>query len=351
MSTTRITFMRWPRDCRVQAPVAYHPRAAHHRHRHRCRRRRPDLDDHRLSDLRIGVHADARPGLRPRRPSRTYLLALAAVAICSVLAAFAPDLTVMLLARVVQGLGGAVSPLWFGLVRDAFPPSRVAGAIGELSAIMAAGSGVGMVTAGPVSALIGWRGLFSSRSARRDRPRGRPPRPDRRPPPPGAATCSGRRSSRDGWSPCSCRSAPASMGLGITTCSACSRSRSRSSRLWLHRGAFPQPADRHERHAAARGVDHQPHRAALRRGHVRVWAYRRGSWRRPPAAGTASARRVTAGLIMLPMLVTMSSVGFLGGRSAAWCRSPRYSRSGRSALGARCRSRCSTVTRCSSWPP
>ena len=53
---------------------------------------------------------------------RMYLLALGAVAVGSVLAAFAPNLTVMLLARVLQGLGGAVFPLGFGLVRDAFPP-------------------------------------------------------------------------------------------------------------------------------------------------------------------------------------------------------------------------------------
>ena len=91
---------------------------------------------------------------------RMYLVALGAVAIGSVLAAFAPNLTVMLVARVLQGLGAAVFPLGFGLVRDAFPRDRLAGAIGALSAIMAVGSGLGTVIAGPVSALIGWRGLF-----------------------------------------------------------------------------------------------------------------------------------------------------------------------------------------------
>jgi MFS family permease len=46
-------------------------------------------------------------------------------------------------------------------VRDAFPSARLAGAIGGLSAIMAVGSGLGTVIAGPVSAVIGWRGLFA----------------------------------------------------------------------------------------------------------------------------------------------------------------------------------------------
>ena len=92
---------------------------------------------------------------------RMYLLALGAVAIGSLLSAFAPNLTVMLFARVLQGLGAAVFPLGFGLVRDAFPSARLAGAIGGLSAIMAVGSGLGTVIAGPVSAVIGWRGLFA----------------------------------------------------------------------------------------------------------------------------------------------------------------------------------------------
>lgn len=92
---------------------------------------------------------------------RMYLVALGAVALGSVLAAFAPNLTVMLIARVLQGLGGAVFPLGFGLVRDAFPAARLAGAIGALSAIMAVGGGLGTVIAGPVASAIGWRGLFA----------------------------------------------------------------------------------------------------------------------------------------------------------------------------------------------
>jgi MFS family permease len=91
---------------------------------------------------------------------RMYLLALGGVAVGTVLAAVAPNLTVMLIARVLQGLGGAVFPLGFGLIRDVFPAHRVPAAIGALSAIMAVGSGLGTVIAGPIAAAIGWRGLF-----------------------------------------------------------------------------------------------------------------------------------------------------------------------------------------------
>ena len=148
---------------------------------------------------------------------RMYLLALAAVAVGSVLAAFAPNLTIMLVARVLQGLGAAVFPLGFGLVRDAFPSARLAGAIGALSAIMAVGSGLGTVIAGPVSA--------RHRMARAVRAPARcSPSPAsrsasaastaRRPPPPGASTSSPRCSCRAGSSPCSSRSAPATSGAG-----------------------------------------------------------------------------------------------------------------------------------------
>jgi len=92
---------------------------------------------------------------------KMYILALAAVAVGSMLAAVAPNLTIMLLARVLQGLGAAVFPLGFGLVRDAFPQARVPAVIGALSAIMAVGSGLGTVIAGPIAAEFGWRILFA----------------------------------------------------------------------------------------------------------------------------------------------------------------------------------------------
>ena len=91
---------------------------------------------------------------------RTFLLAIAAVALGSLVAAAAPTLGVLILARVVQGLGGAMFPLAFGLLREAFPAHRVPSAIGGMSAILAIGSGLGTVLAGPLDGVLGWRGLF-----------------------------------------------------------------------------------------------------------------------------------------------------------------------------------------------
>ncbi|MER7739633.1 MFS transporter [Streptomyces sp. NPDC096538] len=83
---------------------------------------------------------------------RTLLLALAAVSAGSLLAALAPNIGVLVAARVVQGLGGAVFPLAFGIVRDEFPAERVAPAIGSLSAVLAGGGGLGLVLSGPIEA-------------------------------------------------------------------------------------------------------------------------------------------------------------------------------------------------------
>ncbi|GAA1894333.1 MFS transporter [Lapillicoccus jejuensis] len=91
---------------------------------------------------------------------RVLLVSLAAVALGCLLAAVAPSVGVLIAARVVQGLGGGIFPLAYAVVRDVLPPRRVPTAIGAVSAVLAVGSGIGTVLAGPLSAAVGWRGLF-----------------------------------------------------------------------------------------------------------------------------------------------------------------------------------------------
>ena len=95
-----------------------------------------------------------------RGKERTLVLSLVAVAVGSLIAALAPSLPLVLVGRVVQGLGGAAFPLAFGILRDEFPAHRVPSAVGFLSAVIAAGGGVGMVLAGPLESAFGWRSLF-----------------------------------------------------------------------------------------------------------------------------------------------------------------------------------------------
>ncbi|MEU8221898.1 MFS transporter [Kribbella sp. NPDC048915] len=91
---------------------------------------------------------------------RTLLLALIALAIGCLLAALAPNVGVLIAARVLQGVGGAVFPMSFGILRDEFPPERVPSVVGVVSAIIAAGGGLGIVLAGPIVEWLGWRWLF-----------------------------------------------------------------------------------------------------------------------------------------------------------------------------------------------
>ncbi|MGH3211634.1 MAG: MFS transporter [Trebonia sp.] len=85
---------------------------------------------------------------------------LIALAIGSVLAAVAPNLAVMIVARVIQGVAGGMLPLGFGIIRDEFPAEKVAGAVGILAALTAVGGSLGIVLAGPIVDALGWRWLF-----------------------------------------------------------------------------------------------------------------------------------------------------------------------------------------------
>ncbi|MER6984664.1 MFS transporter, partial [Streptomyces carpinensis] len=79
---------------------------------------------------------------------RTLVAVLLVVLAGCLLAALAPSIGVLIVARVVQGVGGALFPLSFGIIRDEFAPAEVPGSIGNLSAVIAAGGAVGMVAAG-----------------------------------------------------------------------------------------------------------------------------------------------------------------------------------------------------------
>jgi len=91
---------------------------------------------------------------------RTLVAVLVAVLAGCLVAALAPNIGVLIIARVVQGIGGALFPLSFGIIRDEFHASQVPGSISNLSAVIAAGGGVGMVAAGPIVSALDYRWLF-----------------------------------------------------------------------------------------------------------------------------------------------------------------------------------------------
>lgn len=91
---------------------------------------------------------------------RVFMAALFALALGSALAGVATSIGLMIAARVIQGIGGAVLPLTFGIIRDEFPKERVMSVVGSVAALVAVGGGLGTVLAGPIVDTLGYRWLF-----------------------------------------------------------------------------------------------------------------------------------------------------------------------------------------------
>src|ERR671916_2606774 len=68
----------------------------------------------------------------------------------SAVCALADSIEVVIAGRVIQGVAGGVFPLSFGIIRDTFPPDRVAGGIGLMSAMFGIGGGIGLPLSGVV---------------------------------------------------------------------------------------------------------------------------------------------------------------------------------------------------------
>jgi len=94
---------------------------------------------------------------------RLLITVLAVFSCASVASAFAHNLPELIAARAVQGLGGAILPLSFGIVRDALPARRVPVGLALVGAMTAIGGSVGLPLGGliidraPVAVLF-WTG-------------------------------------------------------------------------------------------------------------------------------------------------------------------------------------------------
>jgi EmrB/QacA subfamily drug resistance transporter len=91
---------------------------------------------------------------------RLLVWTLLVLAAGTLLAAVATSLAVLIVARVIQGVAGGIFPLSFSIIRDEFPPDRVAGSIGLMSAILGIGSGLGLVVGGLIDEHLSWHWLF-----------------------------------------------------------------------------------------------------------------------------------------------------------------------------------------------
>jgi EmrB/QacA subfamily drug resistance transporter len=91
---------------------------------------------------------------------RLLLITLVILGAGTVISALSTSLVPMIIGRVIQGAGGGIFPLAFGIVRDEFPAERVAGSIGILSSILGVGGGIGIVLGGLIIEHLDYHWLY-----------------------------------------------------------------------------------------------------------------------------------------------------------------------------------------------
>jgi MFS family permease len=88
------------------------------------------------------------------------LLAMYAVGIAA--GGFANNISFLLASRIIQGLGLAAVPAAFSLLRDTFPPAKLAIAVGVFGSAYSAGSVVGLLAGATIIQNLGWHTTFFS---------------------------------------------------------------------------------------------------------------------------------------------------------------------------------------------
>lgn len=72
------------------------------------------------------------------------------------------NITFLIVARVIQGIGISMFPIAFGIIRDQFPIDKLAIGVGVFSSMFAAGSVVGLALGANIIENFGWRTTFFS---------------------------------------------------------------------------------------------------------------------------------------------------------------------------------------------
>jgi MFS family permease len=86
------------------------------------------------------------------------LLALYAAGIAA--GGFADNISFLLASRIIQGVGLAAVPAAFSLLRDTFPPAKLAIAVGVFGSAYSAGSVVGLLAGASIIQNFGWHNTF-----------------------------------------------------------------------------------------------------------------------------------------------------------------------------------------------
>jgi MFS family permease len=92
---------------------------------------------------------------------KKVLLTLLTIYIAGLIAGgFADNISFLLVTRIIQGVGLAAVPAAFSLLRDTFPPAKLAIAIGVFGSAYSAGSVVGLLAGASIIQNFGWHATF-----------------------------------------------------------------------------------------------------------------------------------------------------------------------------------------------
>src|SRR3989441_8138400 len=92
---------------------------------------------------------------------KKVLLTLLVIYIAGIIAGgFANSISFLLVSRVIQGVGLAAVPAAFSLLRDSFPPQKLAIAIGVFGSAYSGGSVVGLLVGASIIQNFGWHATF-----------------------------------------------------------------------------------------------------------------------------------------------------------------------------------------------
>ncbi len=94
---------------------------------------------------------------------KKVLLVLLTIYVAGITAgAFSNSISFLLASRIIQGVGLAAVPAAFSLLRDTFPPEKLAIAVGVFGSAYSAGSVVGLLAGATIIQMFGWHSTFLS---------------------------------------------------------------------------------------------------------------------------------------------------------------------------------------------
>src|SRR4051812_21081349 len=91
---------------------------------------------------------------------RLMMIILVLLGFGTLVSALSSSIGPMLAGRVIQGAGGGIFPLAFGIIRDEFPRRQVSQGIGLMSSLLGVGGALGVVLAGPIIENLNYHWLF-----------------------------------------------------------------------------------------------------------------------------------------------------------------------------------------------